>query len=334
MIKENLIDNIEVNDDHLKQLLTDYAPNVIFNSRRFNTLKLYGTYFKKWKRWTDRYPEIKHLPAEEKYIGIYLLNLIKEGESFSIIHSTWFALKAYHEFCGYAVCTSFLCKNIYEGAKRILQSIPTKKSPITPYHLHSIYVLFQGENINLKDLRTLTICILSYTGFLRFSEVAVLKREDIEIYDTYLKLFLEQSKTDIYRTGHWIFISKLGSVLCPVKLTKKYIRLANIHNNQNEYMFRRLIKTSSGYRLRVQNNPISYTTVREDFLSALKRLGVRVENYGLHSLRAGGCTMATHYGVKEKLIKKHGRWKSDSVKEGYTHPNLEELLFISRHLGL
>ena len=76
--------------------------------------------------------------------------------------------------------------------------MPNKKSPITPRHLLSMYNLFKGENSNLRDLRTLTICILAYAGFLRFSEVSALKRDDIDIQDTYMRLFLEQSKTDIY----------------------------------------------------------------------------------------------------------------------------------------
>ena len=60
-----------------------------------------------------------------------------------------------------------------------------KKSPVTPRHLLSIYNLFKGENSNLRDLRTLIICILAYAGLLRFSEVSVLKRDDIDIHDSY-----------------------------------------------------------------------------------------------------------------------------------------------------
>ena len=64
--------------------------------------------------------------------------------------------------------------------------MPNKKSPVNPRHLLSIYNLFKGENSNLRDLRTLTICILAYRGFLRFSEVSVLKRDDIDIQDAYM----------------------------------------------------------------------------------------------------------------------------------------------------
>ena len=158
-----------------------------------------------------------------------------------------------------------------------------------------------------KGLRTLTVCILAYAGILRFSEASVLKRDDIDIQDAYKRLSLEKSKTDICRSGHWIYISKLNSVLCLVKITHKYIQKAKILKGRSEYLFRGIVKKNSGYRLRGISKPITYTSVREDVLCVLKKLGLSSEDYGLHSMRAGGCTMATHLGVKERFIKKHGR---------------------------
>ena len=105
-----------------------------------------------------------------------------------------------------------------------------------------MYNLFKGENLNLRDLRKLTICILTYAGFLRFSEVSALKSDDIDIQDPYTRLFLEQSKTDIFRSGHWIYISKLNSVLCLVKITQKYIQKANILKGRSEYLFQGVVE--------------------------------------------------------------------------------------------
>ena len=118
---------------------------------------------------------MKPLPAEDNYRGVYLLDLVRQGETFNIINMSWFAVKAYRKFCGYNISNSFLCLSIYEGVERTLQCMPNKKSPITPCHLLSMYKLFKGENLNLRDLRTLTIRILAYAGFLRLSEVSVLK---------------------------------------------------------------------------------------------------------------------------------------------------------------
>lgn len=183
MINDHLLNNIIVHDKYLQNLLKEYAPPVIGLSRRKNTLKTYKTYFNKWVRWTQGFSEVSPLPTDEKYVGIYLLELIKQGETFNVINMSWFAIKAYHKLCGYEICYSIFCINIYEWAKRTLQCIPNKKSPITPKHLFALYSLFKKENINLKDLRTLVICVISYTGFLRFSEVANLQREDLELHE-------------------------------------------------------------------------------------------------------------------------------------------------------
>ena len=63
-----------------------------------------------------------------------------------------------------------------------------------------------------------------------------------------------------------------------------------ILKGKGEYMFWGVVKKNSGFRLRRINKPITYTNVREDVLSVLKKLGLSREDYGLHSMRAGGCT--------------------------------------------
>ena len=78
---------------------------------------------------------------------------------------------------------------------------------------------------------------------------------------------------------------------------------------RSKYLFRGVVKKNSGYHLRGINKPITYTRVREDVLSVLKKLEPSNEDYGLHSMRVGGCTMAAHLGVTERIIKKHVPWK-------------------------
>ena len=46
-------------------------------------------------------------------------------------------------------------------------------------------------------------------GFLRFSEVNNLKCSDIILKETRMSVFIEKRKTDVYREGYWIHLSKL-----------------------------------------------------------------------------------------------------------------------------
>ncbi len=80
--------------------------------------------------------------------------------------------------------------------------------------------------------------------------------------------------------------------------------------------------------------PLSYTTVRDIFRTALSEIGLNVTMYGLHSLRAGGATTCANAGVTDRLWKRHGRWKSDKAKDGYIQDNVRDLLSVSLRLGL
>ena len=99
----------------------------------------------------------------------------------------------------------------------------------------------------------------------------MLKKDDIVIQDAFMRLLLEQSKTNMYKSGHYIYISKLNSVLCPVKITQKCLQKANILKGRSEYLSQVAVKKSIGYRLRGINKPITYSRVRVGVLSILKK---------------------------------------------------------------
>ena len=56
--------------------------------------------------------------------------------------------------------------------------------------------------------------------------------------------------------------------------------------------------------------------------------------FGTHSFRAGGATLAANNGVEDRLFKRHGRWKSESAKDGYVKDLLEARLRVSKSLNL
>jgi len=54
----------------------------------------------------------------------------------------------------------------------------------------------------------------------------------------------------------------------------------------------------------------------------------------LHSLRSGGATAAANRGIPDRLFKRHGRWSSESAKDGYVKDSIDERLRVSQCLGL
>ena len=52
-------------------------------------------------------------------------------------------------------------------------------------------------------------------------------------------------------------------------------------------------------------------------MSKLSQLGFDPKQFGLHSLRSGGASVAANAGVPDRLFKRHGRCPSESAKDGY-----------------
>ena len=201
--------------------------------------------------------------------------------------------------------------------------------------LKGIFNIIGGNQANLLDLRNFNILLLSYVGFLRFDELVNLTKGDLQFFDSHMSAFIEKSKTDIYRDGHTVIISKLVSALCPVNMILKYIAQARIFDDK-DYLCRATTwwKHQGQHSLRTRNKPICYSTARDSALALIKRTGLDPKNFGLHSARSGGATSAANNGVPDRLFIRHGRWKSDKAKDGYIKDSLSKLLSVSRNLGL
>ena len=78
---------------------------------------------------------------------------------------------------------------------------------------------------------------------------------------------------------------------------------------------------------------LKYTRARELLREVMAKVGLDVELYGLHSLRSGGATAAAAEGVPQRLIKRHGGWRSDAVN-AYLEETVENVLAASKAVQL
>ena len=115
------------------------------------------------------------------------------------------------------------------------------------------------------------MCVLSFAAFFRFSELVNLRRSDIDFHEEYVTLYVAKSKTDKYKQGSHVNISKTGKCTCPYELNVKNVFTKGRHSSESDcYIFRAIIfcKKNNCYRLR-NSGPLSYTRARELLLSAL-----------------------------------------------------------------
>ena len=183
---------------------------------------------------------------------------------------------------------------------------------------------------SLGDLRLMAACLLGFAAFLRYDELSKLRCEDLTFTPTFLQVTIRSSKTDQYRQGDTVLVARTGRPTCPVSMVEQYMAKGEIMGKSG-LLFRPL--TSDGKRLR-SNGSLTYSRLRELLLSRLQELGYPADQFGVHSLRAGGATAAAGLGVPDRLFKRHGRWKSDTAKDGYVEDPMEGRLRVTQDLGI
>jgi integrase len=238
----------QVQNPELK-LLSESLPEFIQHSKAKNTQTKYTRGFERWRSWAFKFNEVNVLPASSIYITLFFLHLIQDSVSTSVIDEAHYGIKWVHEISGFKdPCDSAIVRAIVAAAKRLLSVPVKKKEPVTPEIMLSLFGQFGGTNATLSDLRLLMLCTLGYAGFLRFSELIALRRCDVQFETSFMRLFIERSKTDIYRDGAWVVIAATTKSTCPVALCKRYFALANLTPNSQDYLFRALSFMPSTYR--------------------------------------------------------------------------------------
>ncbi|KAK3085138.1 hypothetical protein FSP39_024971 [Pinctada imbricata] len=268
---------------------------------------------------------------------MYIIHLTKNGNSATNIQSVCHAISWAHSMAGVKdPCESDLVKLVKEGAIRETSRPIIKKEPVLPEHLIRLIDIFANDNCSLADLRIACMCIVAYAGFLRFSELSQLQRQDIKIFQDHMIINIKKSKTDKYKHGSDVCIARTNSKTCPVNILERYLCMADIKSDSNEFLFRSVsfCKKTNCYKLRKINSPISYTRTREIILGAFNTIGLDKSKFGIHSLRSGGATAAATAGISDRLFKKHGRWRSENAKDGYVREDLLQKLSVSKSLGI
>ena len=166
-----------------------------------------------------------------------MLSLFQNNKSYPVIRMSYYAIKYFNEFFtgGRELGSHFITK-VLEGIKRLSGYTENPKSLLSSSDLKRAFQYLGGVEMNPTNSTLMMILDLSFMGFLRFSEVLNLKHSNFILHKTHMSMFIEKSKTDIYNKGHWRYLAKLNSNLCPLYLTKRYIVLARIDKQCNKYI--------------------------------------------------------------------------------------------------
>lgn len=177
--------------------------------------------------------------------------------------------------------------DIVQLGKRLFSRSFRKKEPVSPNMINRICT-FAHSNSNLKDLRTALLVALGFYGLFRISELLDLQFSDVTVHDDCLEILLKCSKTDQYREGNKVFISKIGGTNCPYVLIGCFFDCVRVNRNSSLYNFGavRFLKNSNSYAL--CSRRLSYTRASELIKEGLSAIGVDSTDFSTHSLRDGG----------------------------------------------
>ena len=224
---------------------------------------------------------------------------------------------------------------VLEGAKRIIgKPASQQKEPMTAEMAKKVVELL-GIGNNLLHHRTVVICLLGFSGFLRISELIEIQVRHLSFLDSHLEITIPKAKNDQMREGHIVHIARTHTEHCPVYWLRKYLQDTGLQCDENNYVVSRLAKTRTGHNAH-GHRPLCDTTIRDIFNRDVAPVCANIEPgaYCLHSLRSGGASAAINSGVSERLIGKHGRWKSGLSRDRYLKDSKKQRVSVSNSLGL
>ena len=248
------------------------------------------------------------------------------------------ALTAHFKQMGHSSpCTDDpLCSMLRKAAKNMLHAEKRVREPILAADLLAAVQCHLVPGCTLLDRMVLTVMVLSFFGFLRFSEAEkiLVHHQFLVVRDEGIQLYIWKSKTDAHAVGCRKDIPATGGPACPVRLLREllaageYKTIPAVQQSAGGELFEteelgpllRAVAPSATCLLQVTapRGTINPALRSVDYLAAVHRLmrtaGI-TKSIGTHSLRSGGATEALNAGVPARLVLRHGNWHDAAVFE-------------------
>ena len=108
-----------------------------------------------------------------------------------VINISWFSMKVYHKFCSFNICSLFSAGSYFEGTKRTLKYMSHKNLQQPKSFIVHVWH-FQWRKFEAQYLDNIYVSTSRF--FMMYCVFCDQKYYDINIEDSYMRLFLGQSK--------------------------------------------------------------------------------------------------------------------------------------------
>ena len=299
--------------------LGEQAKVLAMESHAASTVKGYGGAFKRWKCWAEA-NQFESLPAKPVAVSLYLVELMNQAQSPSPVNLALSALKWAHSKACLPLPVDDMVEQISQAAKRRLARPPARKEPLRPQEISEMVnnLIKKGGCLNL---RSAVMIAVGFAGFLRWNDMENLLVRNIAIHSEFMEIKLEKRKNDQMRRGSVVLVSRQEGECCPVTLCSQLIDQAGLQ--PDNHLLSNLVQAKDGWK--PKKGVLQYSRARELLLEAVGAIGLEAKRYGLHSLRSGGTTAAAAKKVPERLLRRHGGWRSEAI-HCYVEESLENML--------
>ena len=280
------------------------------------------------------------LPTSEQTLLLYITHLGQLNLAHKTIKVYLSAVRNLHltsgHFKAFESKLSPRLERVLKGIKssQAKTNPPRIRLPITSSIMFKIRSVLANRPCDYNNIMLWAACCLAFFGFLRCSEFTVptqdsfdntthLSYRDVSVDNWHdpqlISIRIKQSKTDPFRKGVSLILSKTNELVCPVTALLPYLAVRGSNEGPLFMMANQQYLTPSLFRASLFNT--------------LKSVGINTHEYNTHSFRIGAATSAKAAGISDLHIKMLGRWQSEAYQT-YIKTPPEDLAKFSKLLVL
>ena len=319
---------------------------VVLSSRADGTWTTYLPLWQKFVQWcAARTPPRTPLPADGPTVALYLISVAQTANTYSVVKAASGAICSFHDvaLAGVAPTEHPMVALVRRSVQRRLGvALVNQKEPLDFEVIRGaaswVWTLEQGHN---RWALALTLVLVGFCGFLRYSDLAQLYADEIHFYEDRAELFLETRKNDQLREGNVVVLARGESSACPVAALEWLLRsVPSLQAGGHVRLFQRFDGRVTRFHPErilgtMRGEEMSYDQMRSLMFALLtKCTGVPEEDlkrrYGTQSLRSGGATLVAAEGVSDRVFQRHGGWRTPQMKDHYVQDTMGAKLEVTR----
>eukprot|EP00873_Tetraselmis_striata_P036021 jgi/Tetstr1/456285/TSEL_043042.t1 len=229
------------------------------------------------------------------------------------------------------------------GAKRTLGlAVKKAKEPFAWSDIAKLVHLRCKDDSGICSWIVAVAAAVSFAGFCRYSDLRVLRWEDVSFLPTYLEFRFVKRKNDQHRLCGKVRVAKMhGAVVCVYGLLRRYqavmIRWATPTLPVFPGFSGTVLRHKGELGMVPSSSPIEYPTFRRylarwlgPLLTPAMTESAFLSRFGTQSSRSGGASAAANADIPFATWGQHGGWKSTSAQLRYMGLDEEHVLSVSR----